>query len=114
MSAPSSPSLVDSAAHIGQATEQVNAFLVANGQPQPSFDRDAPPVFPEAPADIQAARQQILDACQTIYDALVGPAEYLRWLACRDRKAPRHVQPPVALSFQHRGPHPVGPSRSVQ
>ncbi|QRD92482.1 putative O-methyltransferase [Aspergillus flavus] len=83
MSAPSSPSLVDSAAHIGQATEQVNAFLVANGQPQPSFDRDAPPVFPEAPADIQAARQQILDACQTIYDALVGPAEYLRWLACR-------------------------------
>ncbi|KOC18723.1 putative O-methyltransferase [Aspergillus flavus AF70] len=83
MSAPSSPSLVDSAAHIGQATEQVNAFLVANGQPQPSFDRDAPPVFPEAPADIQAARQQILDACQTIYDALVGPSEYLRWLACR-------------------------------
>ncbi|KAE8329603.1 hypothetical protein BDV39DRAFT_213726 [Aspergillus sergii] len=83
MSAPSSPSLVDLAAQISQATEQVNVFLVANGHSQPSFDRDAPPVFPEAPPDVQAARQQILDACQTMYDALVGPAEHLHWLACR-------------------------------
>lgn len=80
---PPSNSLADLAAQISHATEQVNAFLAANGHPQPSFDRDAPSAFPEAPAAIQAARQQILDACQTMYDALVGPAEHLRWMACR-------------------------------
>ncbi|KNG85214.1 putative O-methyltransferase [Aspergillus nomiae NRRL 13137] len=73
MSTCSSPILVDLATRISQATEQVNAFLVANDYPQPSFDRDAPAVFPEAPAD----------ACQTMCGALVGPAEHLRWLACR-------------------------------
>ncbi|KAK1146254.1 hypothetical protein N8T08_003344 [Aspergillus melleus] len=31
----------------------------------------------------QAARHQIMDACQTMFDALLGPAEHLRWLACR-------------------------------
>lgn len=61
MSASSSPSLIDLATQISQAPEQIDAFLVKNGRPLPSFNRDATPAFPEAPAPVQAARQQILE-----------------------------------------------------
>ncbi|KAL4973075.1 hypothetical protein BDW66DRAFT_154155 [Aspergillus desertorum] len=41
------------------------------------------PPFPPGPATIQHARQALLEAAQSLIDLLTGPAEHLRWLACR-------------------------------
>lgn len=77
--------LPDLAAQVSSAATIVNDFLVSNGHPQPSFNVDAAPAFPSASVEIMDARRQLLDAAQEIVDLMVGPAEHLRWLACRVR-----------------------------
>ncbi|KAL4885489.1 S-adenosyl-L-methionine-dependent methyltransferase [Aspergillus karnatakaensis] len=76
-------SLTDLADQISTNASLIQAFLTSNNHPQPSFHPNAPPAFPPAPADINHARQQLLEAAQTIVDTLTGPAEHLRWLSCR-------------------------------
>lgn len=78
--------LPDLAAQVSSAAAVINDFLVSNGYQQPSFNVDAPPAFPSAPTEIINARRQMLDAAQEIVDLAVGPAEHLRWLACRVRR----------------------------
>ncbi|KAL2824231.1 S-adenosyl-L-methionine-dependent methyltransferase [Aspergillus cavernicola] len=77
------PILPDLAEQISSAAGVVNHFLISNGHPQPSFDIDAPSSFPPAPSDVMDARQKLLEAAQTIVELMTGPAEHLRWLACR-------------------------------
>lgn len=74
--------IIDLAAQISSAAKAIADFMVSNSHPQPSFDVDAPQSFPSAPKDILDARQQLLDASQTIRELLLGPAEYLRWFSC--------------------------------
>ncbi|PCH05686.1 O-methyltransferase, family 2 [Penicillium occitanis (nom. inval.)] len=74
--------IIDLAAQISNAAKAIADFMASNGHPQPSFDVDAPQSFPSAPKDILDARQQLLDASQTIRELLLGPAEYLRWFSC--------------------------------
>lgn len=78
--------LPDLAAQVSKAATIINDFLVSNGHPQPSFNVDTAPAFPSAPTEIIDARRQLLDAAQEIVDLVVGPAEHLRWLACRVRR----------------------------
>ena len=80
--------LPDLAAQVSGAATIINDFLVSNGHPQPSFDVDASPEFPSARTEIIDARRQLLEAAQGLVDLAVGPAEHLRWLACRVRTAP--------------------------
>lgn len=75
--------LTDLAAHISSAAGLVNQFLVSNGHPMPSFDVNGPATFPAAPEEVMAARRQLMDAAQTIFELTFTPAEHLRWLACR-------------------------------
>ncbi|KAL5332378.1 S-adenosyl-L-methionine-dependent methyltransferase [Aspergillus crustosus] len=75
--------LTDLAEQISTNAALVQGFLASNNHPQPSFHPEAPPAFPPTPKDITTARQQLLEAAQTIVDTLTGPAEHLRWLACR-------------------------------
>lgn len=77
--------LPDLAAQVSSAAAAINDFLVSNDHPQPSFNVGAPPAFPSAPTEILDARQQLLNAAQELVDLAVGPAEHLRWLACRVR-----------------------------
>lgn len=78
--------LPDLAAQVSSAATIIDDFLVSSGHPQPSFNVDAPPAFPPTPTEIIDARRQLLDAAQGIVDLVVGPAEHLRWLACRVRR----------------------------
>ncbi|KAL4780293.1 S-adenosyl-L-methionine-dependent methyltransferase [Aspergillus varians] len=61
----------------------VSQFLTSNNHPQPSFEPDAPVAFPPAPAAVTDARRTLLEAAQSIVDLMTGPAEHLRWFACR-------------------------------
>ncbi|KAL5041838.1 hypothetical protein BDW71DRAFT_157729 [Aspergillus fruticulosus] len=78
-----SPSLISLASQISHSASLINAFLLSNNHPAPSFAPNAPAAFPPAPATIQHARQSVLEAAQSLIDLLTGPAEHLRWLACR-------------------------------
>jgi 6-hydroxytryprostatin B O-methyltransferase len=55
-------------------------YLHANGLPEPSFERDAPilNLSPEAPAEIQIAREKLMDAALQIFQLVAGPGEYLQ------------------------------------
>lgn len=68
---------------ISSSASLISQFLHCNNHPQPSFAPDAPPAFPPAPTPITTARQTLLESAQTLIDLLTGPAEHLRWLACR-------------------------------
>ncbi|KAL4998457.1 S-adenosyl-L-methionine-dependent methyltransferase [Aspergillus recurvatus] len=79
----SPPSLTSLASQVSHSASLINTFLLSNNHPAPSFGPNAPAAFPPAPATIQHARQSLLEAAQSLIDLLTGPAEHLRWLACR-------------------------------
>lgn len=68
---------------ISSCASLISQFLQSNNLPQPSFAPDAAPSFPPTPTPITNARQALIEAAQTIIDLTTGPAEHLRWLACR-------------------------------
>ncbi|KAL4816688.1 S-adenosyl-L-methionine-dependent methyltransferase [Aspergillus spinulosporus] len=78
-----SPSLTALASQISSSASIIDTFLLSNNYPYPSFAPDAPAAFPAAPATVQHARQSLIEAAQSLIDLLTGPAEHLRWLACR-------------------------------
>ncbi|KAL4963166.1 S-adenosyl-L-methionine-dependent methyltransferase [Aspergillus stella-maris] len=82
-SATQTPSINALATQISLSASQITNFLNLNNIPHPSFAPDAPPSFPSAPNDILYARQTLLESAQSLIDLLTGPAEHLRWLACR-------------------------------
>ncbi|KAL4952517.1 S-adenosyl-L-methionine-dependent methyltransferase [Aspergillus filifer] len=77
------PSINALATQISLSASQITNFLNLNNIPHPTFTPDAPPSFPSAPNDILHARQTLLESAQSLIDLLTGPAEHLRWLACR-------------------------------
>jgi 6-hydroxytryprostatin B O-methyltransferase len=76
-------SLTALASQISSSASLIDTFLLSNNHPTPSFAPDAPAAFPTAPATVQHARQSLIEAAQSLVDLLTGPAEHLRWLACR-------------------------------
>ena len=56
-------------------------FLNARSFPQPSFDADAPPRFPNPNNEVvvQFARESILEDTKTLFDLILGPVERLKW-----------------------------------
>ncbi|KAL4923597.1 S-adenosyl-L-methionine-dependent methyltransferase [Aspergillus undulatus] len=78
-----SPSITALADQISSSASLISAFLTENNHPHPTFHPSAPPSFPPAPEPILSARQALLESAQSIVDLLTGPAEHLRWLACR-------------------------------
>ena len=57
-------------------------FLNARSLPQPSFDADAPSRFPNPNNEVfvQFARESILEDTKTLFDLILGPVEYLKWM----------------------------------
>ncbi|KAL4808157.1 O-methyltransferase-domain-containing protein [Aspergillus unguis] len=78
-----SPDLTALAAQISSSASLISNFLQSHNHPNPSFSPSAPPAFPPAPSPITNARQSLIESAQTLIDLLTGPAEHLRWLACR-------------------------------
>lgn len=60
-------------------TKTFTDYLGANGLPAPSFERDAP-VFnlsPQAPEEVQIAREKLLENALQIFQLVAGPGDYL-------------------------------------
>jgi hypothetical protein len=74
-----SPSLNDIAFQISGLTYNISKFLEQSNLPPPSFAVDGPPRFPaSAPANIQAARQQLLELTLSLHNLILGPEERIR------------------------------------
>jgi hypothetical protein len=78
---PSTSSLIALAATITRETEKLDKYLKENGTPTPSFDVDAPMDFPNLPAEIKKAREEVVRATKELGDLVTGPREGLRWMA---------------------------------
>ncbi|EFX00259.1 O-methyltransferase [Grosmannia clavigera kw1407] len=54
-------------------------YFQSNGLPEPSFQRDAPidVLSPEAPKEIQAVRDQLMDHALQLFQLVAGPRECL-------------------------------------
>ncbi len=82
VSAPESDStsrMMALAQKIAKETEKVEAYLKENNLPSPSFDVDAPTVFPKLPEDISKSRQEIMFATRELGLLAQGPRESVRW-----------------------------------
>lgn len=53
----------------------IKNYLASNNLPQPSFDKNASPVFPATTPEIQMARMQLRTATKTLYDLATGSDE---------------------------------------
>ncbi|KAK4149314.1 S-adenosyl-L-methionine-dependent methyltransferase [Chaetomidium leptoderma] len=65
---------------LNKQTKTFADYLRANGVPEPSFERDAPIInlSPQAPEEIQVAREKLLDNALQIFQLVAGPGEYLQ------------------------------------
>ncbi|KIW08972.1 uncharacterized protein PV09_00881 [Verruconis gallopava] len=79
MASTATPSLNDLAFQISGLTYNISKFLEQNRHPAPSFAADGPPRFPDsAPAEIQVARQQLLELTLSLHNLILGPEERVR------------------------------------
>lgn len=65
---------------LSKQTTAFTEYLRANKLPEPSFERDGP-IFnlsPQAPEEIQVARERLLDNALQIFQLVAGPGEYLQ------------------------------------
>lgn len=64
---------------LGRQTKTLTDYLRSNGLPEPSFQRDASIVVlsADAPEEIQAAREQLMDHALQIFQLVAGPSEYV-------------------------------------
>lgn len=75
----SAPSLNDIAFQISGLTYNISQFLEQNNSPSPSIAADGPSRFPaDAPADIQAARHQLLELTLNLHNLVLGPEDRIR------------------------------------
>ncbi|RYP27843.1 hypothetical protein DL767_007491 [Monosporascus sp. MG133] len=65
---------------LNKQTKTFTDYLRANGLPEPSFERDAPIINlpPQAPEEIQVAKEKLLDHALQIFQLVAGPGEYLQ------------------------------------
>lgn len=76
----SAPRIVELATRIASKTTKVSNYLTANNLPQPSFDLDTPPLGPvprDAPEEIVALRESVLEDTAELRHLMLGPKEYL-------------------------------------
>jgi hypothetical protein len=72
-------SLNDIAFQISGLTYNISKFLEKSNTPPLSNAADAPTRFPvEAPVDVQAARQQLLELTLNLHNLILGPEERIR------------------------------------
>ena len=77
--ATTAPSLSDIAFQISGLTYNISKFLEQTNAPSPSFNAGAPTCFPtSAPAEIQAARQQLLELTLNLHNLILGPEDRIR------------------------------------
>lgn len=64
---------------LAKQTVRLTDYLRANKLPEPSFERDAPIInlSPQAPAEIQMAKEMLLDNALQIFQLVAGPGDYL-------------------------------------
>ncbi|KAI1826626.1 O-methyltransferase [Xylaria intraflava] len=65
---------------LNKQTVRLSDYLQANKLPEPTFERDAPiiNVSPQAPVEIQIAKERLLDDALQIFQLVAGPGEYLQ------------------------------------
>ncbi|KUI59276.1 6-hydroxytryprostatin B O-methyltransferase [Cytospora mali] len=76
----STPRIVELARRIATNTAKVSDYMTANNLPQPSFDLDTPSfgAFPrDAPDDIVASGQSVLEDTAELRHLMLGPRAYL-------------------------------------
>ncbi|KAH7316500.1 putative O-methyltransferase [Stachybotrys elegans] len=64
---------------ISTETAKLQAYLHANGLPDPGFGVDAPKDFPALPDDMQRTRRAIMAAARELESLTMGPREIVRW-----------------------------------
>lgn len=75
--------LTELAKQIADNTKIVDEYTRENGISL-GFSVDSTAAFPsDAPAEVLAARRIVKEATQELNELVTGPAEHLRWLACR-------------------------------
>ena len=57
----------------------IKSFFIQEQIPNLSFHQDSPLGFPEAPSNVQEARETLLDASRKINQLVNGPMEHLFW-----------------------------------
>jgi len=74
--------LIKLAENILANTKTIENFLVSNNLPEPSFSADGPTDFPVGidHAEIQNARNAVIDATKELRDLIIGPRDMLRWM----------------------------------
>jgi hypothetical protein len=77
---PSSTRIAKLAQLIQASTDKVDSYLQTEGLKTPSFDIDAPAKL-ELPADIEQAREAILDGTDELHRLILGPKQYLTGLS---------------------------------
>jgi hypothetical protein len=101
--------MVTLAQKIAKETENLEAYMKANGLPMPSFDVDAPGDFPKLPEDIQKCRREIICLTKDLRALVVGPRESVSWGVwevsyCTARKRPN--PPPGGPRLSPANPSP--------
>lgn len=74
------PRIVELATRIASNTTKVSDYLTASNIPQPSFDLDTPPsgaVPRNAPGEIVALRDSVLEDTAELRHLMLGPKDYL-------------------------------------
>ena len=88
----SNPSLTELAARISSSATSIDEYLRSKELPNPSFDIDAPIEFPAlGEQKIQETRGALLDDCLTLFDLILGPADYFRYLIFRVKPVKRDL-----------------------
>jgi hypothetical protein len=74
------PSIQSLSENIAKNTALVEQWLTTKNAKALSFEQDADEEFPSTAgeAEVEAARQAILDDTQTLHDLVLGPGEVLR------------------------------------
>lgn len=88
----SSSRLAELAKEIADKTKVVDEFVQKEGI-RLGFEVDSASAFPsDAPAEVLEARRIVKEATQELNDLVTGPAEHLRWLACRVSREKQNIQ----------------------
>lgn len=72
---------------INKASASLTGRLKELGEPQPSFKKDAPAVYPEDQA-VKEAKTALLDATRLLEHLTHGPEDYIKWNMVQVRQQP--------------------------
>jgi hypothetical protein len=79
--ATSTSKLVELAQTISRETEKLDRHIEENDLPEPSFDVDAPLIFPKVSGELKKAREEVMRATKELRGLVAGPTESVRWMA---------------------------------